>query len=58
MGALGNPRSQTRDGGNRHPENAKAADLDWTGGLNVCGRARYGMRMTVRIWNVELFART
>jgi hypothetical protein len=37
---------------------AKAAGADSSGGPNGGGRAGYGMRTTVRIWNVEMFART
>jgi hypothetical protein len=39
-------------------EHAKAAGSDLSRGPVRCERAHYGMRMTVRIWNVEIFART
>jgi hypothetical protein len=39
-------------------EHAKAAGSDLSRGPVGCERTHYGMRMTVRIWNVEPFART
>jgi hypothetical protein len=39
-------------------EHAKAAVPDLSRGPVGCESANYGTLMTVRIWNVELFART
>jgi hypothetical protein len=38
-------------------EHGKATGPQLSGGLVGCERAHYGTRMTVRIANVELFAR-